>query len=71
MNQEVFSDIESRLFQQQKPQPKPQPKYKVETDTPEQVTRIKTQAGTTLVTVETVNHIEVATWICHLLNSKP
>ncbi len=66
MNQglSIFQEINNVLF------PQPKPKYKVETDTPEQVSRIVNQTGTTLVTVETVNHIEVATWICHLLNSK-
>lgn len=66
MIQEVFNDIDSRLFQQ----PKPQPEYKVTTDTPRQVSEVKNQNDVVIVTVHTQNHIQVATWLCHLLNSK-
>lgn len=65
---QVFQDINKRLCPN--PQPQQQPEYKVTTDTPRQVSEIKNQNNVVIVTVHTQNHIEVATWLCHLLNSK-
>jgi len=50
--------------------PQPKPEYKVTTDTPRQVSEVKNQNDVVIVTVHTQNHIQVATWLCHLLNSK-
>ena len=60
----IFQQIEGYLWPQQEPE------YKVTTDTPRQVSEIKNQNDVVIITVHTQNHIEVATWLCHLLNSK-
>ena len=65
---QVFQDINKRLFPN--PQPQQQPEYKVTTDTPRQVSEIKNQNNVVIVTVHTQNHIQVETWLCHLLNAK-
>lgn len=65
---QVFQDINKRLCPN--PQPQQQPEYKVTTDTPRQVSEVKNSKDVVIVTVHTQNHIEVATWLCHLLNSK-
>lgn len=60
----IFQQIEGYLW------PQPEPEYKVTTDTPRQVSEVKNRKDVVIVTVHTQNHIEVATWLCHLLNSK-
>ena len=66
MNQlkSIFQQIEGYLW------PQPKPEYKVTTNTPRQVSEVTNSKDVVIVTVHTQNHIEVATWLCHLLNSK-
>ncbi len=62
--QSIFQKINNVLF------PQPKPEYKVTTNTPKQVSEVTNSKDVVILTVHTQNHIEVATWLCHLLNSK-